>query len=81
VKSLASIFTMATPDKISVSIVTPPAASLQAVKDSIAAGVTRIWLQPGAGSPEINAYALEKGVKVISDGPCVLVQLGVNDDD
>jgi predicted CoA-binding protein len=59
-----------------VSIITPPPVTLKVVEDAAAAGVKRLWMQPGAESAEAVARAEELGMSVISGGPCLLVALG-----
>jgi len=39
-----------------------------------AAGIMRIWLQPGAESPEVIAHAAALGLDVIAGGPCAMVE-------
>ncbi len=59
-----------------VSIITPPAITERIVEDVAAAGITRVWMQPGAESPRAIERARELGLTVIAGGPCVLVSLG-----
>ena len=59
-----------------VSIVTPPAVTEQVVRQAAAAGVRRVWMQPGAESPEALRLAGQLGLEAIGGGPCVLVTLG-----
>src|SRR5690349_10437227 len=64
------------PEKIDgLSIVTPPAVTEKLVEEAAAAGVTRLWMQPGAESPAAIARAKQLGLSVIAGGPCVLVAL------
>jgi predicted CoA-binding protein len=64
------------PEKIDgLSIVTPPAVTERLVEEAAAAGVKRLWMQPGAESPAAIARAAELGLDVIAGGPCVLVAL------
>lgn len=58
-----------------VSIITPPQVTEQVVRDAHAKGATWVWMQPGAESPAAIAAAERLGLKVIADGPCVLVAL------
>ncbi len=58
-----------------VSLITPPEVSEQIVDDAAAAGITRLWFQPGAESPRALAKARARGMQVIAGGPCVLVTL------
>jgi predicted CoA-binding protein len=65
------------PAKVRVlSIVTPPSVTERLVEEAAKAGITRIWMQPGAESPAALARAAALGLSVISGGPCVLVELG-----
>ena len=58
------------------SLVTPPPASLEVIRQAAAAGVRHVWFQPGAESPEAVALARESGMNTIADGSCLLVELG-----
>lgn len=58
------------------SIITPPPVTEQIVRDAAAAGITRLWMQPGAESPKALELARELGLSVIAGGPCLLVVLG-----
>ena len=59
-----------------VSIITPPHVTERVVEEAAAAGLTRLWLQPGAESPAALRRAEELGLEVIAGGPCLLVVLG-----
>lgn len=59
-----------------VSIITPPAITERIVEEAAAAGVTRLWMQPGAESPRAIQRARELGMSVLAGGPCLLVELG-----
>jgi predicted CoA-binding protein len=58
------------------SIVTPPPVTERLVEDAHAAGIRRVWMQPGAESENAIRRAEELGLDVIAGGPCVLVELG-----
>jgi predicted CoA-binding protein len=58
------------------SIITPPAVTEKVVRDAAAAGITRLWMQPGAESARALEIAAELGLAVIAGGPCLLVVLG-----
>lgn len=58
------------------SIITPPPVTEQLVEDAARAGITRLWLQPGAESERALTRAAELGLSVIAGGPCLLVVLG-----
>jgi predicted CoA-binding protein len=59
-----------------ISVITPPAITEQVVREAAAAGVTHIWMQPGAESDKAIHEAETLGISVIAGGPCVLVVLG-----
>lgn len=58
------------------SVITPPQVTLQVVREAAALGIPRIWMQPGAESPEAIQVAEALGLEVIASGPCLLVVLG-----
>ena len=77
-KAYASL--SALPVKVrAISVITPPAATEQVVREAAAAGVTHIWMQPGAESDEAIQAAEDAGMSVIADGPCLLVVLGYHE--
>ena len=55
-------------------IVIPPGRVLPVLDQAKAAGITRIWLQPGAESPAVIAHAASLGLEVIAGGPCAMVE-------
>jgi len=59
-----------------ISVITPPAATEQVVKEAHAAGVRHVWMQPGAESDEAVRTAEALGMNVIAGGPCLLVVMG-----
>ncbi|BCS52820.1 CoA-binding protein [Geobacter sp. SVR] len=63
----------------SISMITPPAVTEKLVPEAIAHGIENIWMQPGAESATAVALCREKGINVIADGSCLLVQLGFHD--
>lgn len=64
------------PERIDgLSIVTPPPITEKLVEEAAAAGVTRLWMQPGAESAAAIARAKELGLELIAGGPCLLVAL------
>ena len=64
---------------VAASIITPPEVTERIVEDAVAAGVTMLWMQPGAESERAIARAEELGIALIAGGPCVLVALGYRD--
>jgi len=67
----------ALPEKVrAISVITPPAITEQVVRDAATAGVTHIWMQPGAESEAAIREAEALGMAVIAGGPCLLVVMG-----
>ena len=62
-----------------ISVITPPAVTEQVVEEAAAAGVQRIWMQPGAESLAAVARAEVLGMDVIWGGPCILVVAGYHE--
>ncbi len=50
-----------------VNLVVPPRIGLDVVRQCAAAGIERVWFQPGAESDENIALARELGLKVVYD--------------
>ncbi len=61
------------------SIITPPAVTESLVEQAHAAGIRRLWMQPGAESQKAVDRARELGLSVIAGGPCLLVVLGFHE--
>jgi len=57
-----------------VSIITPPPITERVVREAADAGARFVWMQPGAESPEAIRLARERGLEVIADGSCFLVE-------
>ncbi|MCD6527825.1 MAG: CoA-binding protein [Desulfuromonas sp.] len=57
----------------SLSVITPPKITEQIVQDALKAGITDIWMQPGAESPAAVSFCENNGINVIADGSCLLV--------
>lgn len=62
-----------------ISVITPPAATEQVVREAHAAGVKHVWMQPGAESDEAIRTAEALGMSVIAGGPCLLVVMGYSE--
>lgn len=62
------------------SIITPPPISERLLGEAAAAGIRRLWLQPGAESPRVLERARELGLELIAGGPCLLVVLGFREE-
>lgn len=58
-----------------VSIITPPHVTERIVEEAATVGAKYVWMQPGAESQRAIERAEELGLKVIANGPCVLVAL------
>ena len=61
------------------SIITPPAVTEVLVEEAARAGITRIWVQPGAEFSGLAERCAELGLSCIWGGPCLLVALGFTD--
>jgi len=59
-----------------ISIITPPSVTEDIIKDAVSAQIRYVWMQPGAESRQALSEAAAAGLKVIADGPCILVVLG-----
>jgi predicted CoA-binding protein len=57
-----------------VSIITPPSVTERIVAEAADAGARFVWMQPGAESPEAIRIARARGLEVIADGSCFLVE-------
>ena len=77
-KAYPSLASLPVPVK-AISVITPPAVTKQVVREAAAAGVTHVWMQPGAESDEAIRQAEALGMSVIAGGPCLLVVLGYRD--
>ena len=64
-----------------ISVITPPAATEQVVREAHTAGVKHVWMQPGAESEEAIRTAEALGMNVIAGGPCLLVVMGYRERD
>lgn len=53
--------------------VVPPTVGLTLLDDAKAAGVKKIWFQPGAESEDIRAKAKTLGLQIQADGSCFMV--------
>jgi len=59
-----------------VSIVTPPEITEKIVEQAAELGISHLWMQPGAESPQAIERAAELGLTLIHSGPCALVAQG-----
>lgn len=53
-------------------VVVRPARALEVLQDAVAAGIRRVWLQPGAESEEALRFCAEHGIAVGS-GHCMML--------
>jgi len=60
----------------SISVITPPQITEKVVQRAVQKGIENIWLQPGAQSEVAIDFCRGKGINLIADGTCVLVELG-----
>jgi predicted CoA-binding protein len=60
-----------TPDVV--DLVVPPQASAKVVDDCLAAGIKRIWFQPGSESEDAIQKAQDGGMEVVYDA-CIMIQ-------
>ena len=60
----------------SISVITPPQITEKVVRMAAEKGIENIWMQPGAQSEDAINFCREKGINLIADGTCVLVELG-----
>jgi predicted CoA-binding protein len=72
-KAYANLGSMPEPPR-GVSIITPPSVTERIVAEAADAGARFVWMQPGAESPEAIRIARERGLEVIADGSCFLVE-------
>ena len=66
----------ALPEKPQVAVaIVPPAITEKLVDELAQAGVTSLWLQPGAESVAAVEKAEAAGISVVHGGPCIMVLL------
>lgn len=81
--TLPSLAALPEPKQTSVSVITPPAATLEVLREAGRLGIPAVWLQPGTFNDEVIKYARdeypgevvagEEGGTRGSEGWCVLV--------
>jgi len=74
-RAYASLATLPTPVQ-AISVITPPTATEQVVRQAHVAGFKHVWMQPGAESEEAIRIAESLGMNVIAGGPCIFVVMG-----
>jgi len=71
-KAYASL--AALPEKPTVvNIVVPPEATLQVLEGALHNGLTNVWVQPGAESPEVLAFLQEHGFNYLAHA-CIMIE-------
>ena len=55
-----------------VLVIVPPAQAEQVVREAAAAGIRRVWLQQGAGSPATIRFCEDNRISVVH-GECILM--------
>ena len=80
--ALSSVSLLPEPKQTSLSIITPPSATLKVLQEARELGVPAVWMQPGSFDDEVLRYAREEGAfeSVVAgdggrgdEGWCVLV--------
>jgi uncharacterized protein len=56
-----------------VNIVVPPPEAASVLKESLEQGLSNVWLQPGAESPENLAFLQENGFNYLANA-CIMVE-------
>jgi len=56
-----------------VDVVVPPEQTEIVVRECAELGLRRVWLQPGAESPQAIAFCRANGIEVVFGGPCAMV--------
>lgn len=72
IPAFASLRDVKPPPDIAI-VVVPPNVGIGVLDDAAAAGVRKLWFQPGAESDEIVRKAESLGLRVIADGSCIMV--------
>lgn len=56
-----------------VNIVVPPAATLKVLRSALDQGLTNVWIQPGAESPEVMTFLTEHDFNYLANA-CIMVR-------
>jgi len=56
------------------SVVVPPEVGLTILDEAKAAGISKLWFQPGAESQAIRDKAKALGLDIVTDGSCIMVE-------
>ena len=54
-------------------LIVPPQQTEVLVREALAQGIRRVWMQPGAESPEAVRFCEKNGIELVYGGDCVLV--------
>ena len=78
---LQNLGALPNPADVGVSVITPPKVTVGVLEEAAKLGIKRVWLQPGCEDAEVLATADRLGLRegLLSGGPCVLVELGYDD--
>jgi predicted CoA-binding protein len=78
--TVASLSALPNPKDTSISVITPPSVTLEALKEAKELGVPAVWMQPGAFDAEVLKFANDNFKAVVAgeggwgdEGWCVLV--------
>jgi predicted CoA-binding protein len=56
-----------------VNVVVPPPVAASILRESLDLGISNVWLQPGAESPENMAFLQENGFNYLANA-CIMVE-------
>lgn len=56
-----------------INIVVPPQSTLQVLQKALELGLTNVWVQPGAESPEVMAFLTEHEFNYLANS-CIMVR-------
>jgi predicted CoA-binding protein len=56
-----------------INIVVPPQSTLQVLQKALELGLTNVWVQPGAESPEVMAFLTEHEFSYLANS-CIMVR-------
>ncbi|PVG02430.1 NAD(P)-binding protein [Serendipita vermifera] len=75
VRTVASLEELESPMTTALSIITPPAITLNALRQVKDLGIPYVWIQPGAADSTVSDYIQNNGLgeRVVHSGPCILV--------
>ena len=64
------------PSDVEVAVfITPPPVTEAGVSEALGRGIKKIWIQPGAESPQAIELCQSAGAAFVAGGPCILVML------